>query len=76
MKELKFEPLPGAEIGFSIALNDDDSPGFVHPFSQDLQMQWSRQRNAWQRPAAFASLWLVIPADGDANATPPPVAAP
>lgn len=77
MKELRFEPLPGAEIGFSIALNDDDSPGFVHPFSQDLQMQWSRQRNAWQRPAAFASLWLVIPAaDGAAATAAPPAAAP
>ncbi len=61
MSELGLDPLPGMELGFSVALNDDDSPQFIHPFTQDLQMQWSRQRNVWQRPSAFVSLWLFGP---------------
>lgn len=58
MTELKLEPAAGLELGFSVALNDDDSPGATHPFGQDLQMQWARRRNLWQRPSGFASLWL------------------
>jgi len=72
VSELLLEPRPGIELGFSIALNDDDSPNYIHPFSQDLQMQWSRQRNAWQRPSSFASLWLI----DLAKMKPTPTAAP
>lgn len=58
MTELKLQPAAGLELGFSVALNDDDSPGATHPFGQDLQLQWARRRNLWQRPSGFASLWL------------------
>ena len=59
MEELHLVPHVGLEVGFAIALNHDDSPNMIHPFLQDLQMQWSRQRNAWQRPESFVGLWLV-----------------
>ena len=53
----RFEP--GLHFGFTIALNDDDSPGTTHPFHQDLQLQWSRRRNAFLNPKAFADLFFV-----------------
>ena len=49
----------GMHFGFTIALNDDDTPDSTHPFFQDLQLQWSRRRNAFMNPAAFADLFFV-----------------
>lgn len=54
-------PSYGDCIGFNVALNDDDTPDEVHPFGQDLQLSWTAQANAWQRPAAFAYLFFVDP---------------
>jgi len=64
MNEIHLKPAPGMELGFTVALDDDDTPGYVHPFLQDLQMQWSRQKYAWRTPSAFASLWLAGPFEG------------
>lgn len=52
----RFEP--GMHLGFTVALDDDDSPEGSHPFHQDLQLQWSRKRNAFMNPNAFADLFL------------------
>jgi hypothetical protein len=49
----------GTHFGFTIALNDDDTPNSVDPFLQDLQLQWSRRRNAFTNPAAFADLFFM-----------------
>lgn len=49
----------GLHFGFTIALNDDDSPDTTHPFHQDLQLQWSRRRNAFLNPQSFADLFFV-----------------
>lgn len=52
----RFEP--GMHLGFTVALNDDDTPEGAHPFHQDLQLQWSRKRNAFMNPSAFVDLFL------------------
>ncbi|MBN1478549.1 beta-galactosidase [Candidatus Sumerlaeota bacterium] len=62
LSEIGVEPRDGHQIGFSVALTDDDTPDTVHPFGQDLQMSWTGLRHAWQNPHQFADLFFVDPA--------------
>ncbi|MFH0793390.1 MAG: sugar-binding protein, partial [bacterium] len=59
LAELGLRPGNGLHVGFNLALCDDDDPSSVHPFMQELQFSWSRRRNNWQNPTAFADLFFV-----------------
>ncbi len=61
LAELRLKPSDGMQIGFSVAITDDDDPRSLHPFFQEIQMSWTGARNAWQNPQAFADLFFEDP---------------
>lgn len=54
--EFGFNPAPGMTIGFTVALDDDDSPGHYNAFQQERHMIWAGNRETWLDPTQLAQL--------------------
>ena len=52
---------PGSEklMGFTIGMDDDDTPESINPFSQDKQFTWAGDKFNWTDPSKFGFLFLV-----------------
>lgn len=59
MSEIGLSPKAGKTIGFTVALNDDDSPAGYDPFRQDRQMNWAGNKENWLDPTQFGHITLV-----------------
>ncbi|MCX7918421.1 MAG: cellulase family glycosylhydrolase [bacterium] len=59
LSELRLSPQPGMVIGFTVALDDDDTPNAVDPFKQDMQMIWAGSKNNWCDPTGFGQLFFI-----------------
>jgi hypothetical protein len=59
LSELKLKPKPGTIIGFTVALDDDDTPDSIDPFHQDLQMIWAGSKSNWCDPTEFGQLIFI-----------------
>lgn len=59
LSELNLKPKSGMVIGFTVALDDDDTPDSIDPFHQDLQMIWAGSKNNWYDPTGFGQLFFI-----------------
>ncbi|MFB3895525.1 MAG: sugar-binding protein [bacterium] len=59
LSELKLQPKPGTVIGFTVAIDDDDTPDSIDPFNQDKQMNWAGNKNNWCDPTGFGQLFFT-----------------
>lgn len=59
LKTLQLEPGSGKIIGFGAALSDDDDPRTIHPFGQEVQLNWSTLKQSFRNPRRFGQLILV-----------------
>ena len=59
MPEINLLAKAGTTIGFTVSLNDDDSPGSFDPFRQERQFNWAGSKENWLDPTQFAQITLV-----------------
>jgi hypothetical protein len=59
MPEMGLLAKAGTTIGFTVALDDDDTPGKFDPFSQERHFVWAGGPDNWLDPTGFAQITLV-----------------
>lgn len=59
MPEISLLAKAGVTIGFTTALDDDDSPGSFDTFRQECQLVWAGGKENWLDPTQFAQITLV-----------------